>query len=317
MHRLTAAFLTLAALALPLAPAPARADGENNRAIILDQYLWSAEDGYTTQPNYFRPPASGCGFMMYNPVTQMYECAGFGQNFTFDSFTHKVEISGVNASQILDASDLGVLLVKASSSSAARTSLGLGTSATTAASAYATATQGGKADTAVQPAGLTWANVASKPSFATVATSGSYTDLSNKPTALTSLAVNNTPARSIVTAINAANGFQPHATKYSDVGYSITIQANATGLIAGASSGYVVMETCTTNSATGTDWKEIGRWGNGQSFTSILTLSSQQPITSDVRRTIQAGNWLRLRSVDVAGTPTYTFVSGQEVQPPQ
>ena len=46
----------------------------------------------------------------------------------------------------------------------------LGTAAATDASAYATAAQGAKADTAVQPASL-----------ATVATSGNYNDLTNKP----------------------------------------------------------------------------------------------------------------------------------------
>lgn len=47
----------------------------------------------------------------------------------------------------------------------------LGTAAATNASAYATAAQGAKADTAVQPGSLS-----------TVATSGNYTDLTNRPT---------------------------------------------------------------------------------------------------------------------------------------
>jgi hypothetical protein len=58
----------------------------------------------------------------------------------------------------------------------ARTNLGLGTAATTDASAYATAAQGAKADTAIQSADL-----------AAVATSGDYDDLSNKPTVPTTL----------------------------------------------------------------------------------------------------------------------------------
>jgi hypothetical protein len=53
----------------------------------------------------------------------------------------------------------------------ARANLGLGTAATTDASAYATAAQGAKADTAVQSADL-----------ATVATTGDYDDLTDKPT---------------------------------------------------------------------------------------------------------------------------------------
>jgi hypothetical protein len=78
------------------------------------------------------------------------------------------------------ASTIGEKLAKASNLSdltnagTARTNLGLGTAATTAASAYATAAQGTKADSAIQSGDL-----------ATVATSGSYADLTNKPTLLT------------------------------------------------------------------------------------------------------------------------------------
>lgn len=57
-----------------------------------------------------------------------------------------------------------------SNAGTARTNLGLGTAATTSASDYATAAQGSLADSAVQPGDL-----------ATVATSGDYDDLSNKP----------------------------------------------------------------------------------------------------------------------------------------
>ncbi len=57
-----------------------------------------------------------------------------------------------------------------SSASTARTNLGLGTAATTASTDYATAAQGALADSATQPGDL-----------ATVATTGDYDDLSNKP----------------------------------------------------------------------------------------------------------------------------------------
>ena len=74
----------------------------------------------------------------------------------------------------LDASAIstfGLTLVDDASASAARTTLGLGSAATTASSAYATAAQGTLAASATQPGDL-----------ATVATSGAYNDLTGKPT---------------------------------------------------------------------------------------------------------------------------------------
>jgi hypothetical protein len=61
----------------------------------------------------------------------------------------------------------------------ARTNLGLGTAATTDATAYATSSQGSLAESALQPGDL-----------ATVATSGSYNDLIDKPTLGTAAATN-------------------------------------------------------------------------------------------------------------------------------
>lgn len=64
----------------------------------------------------------------------------------------------------------GRSLVGAADAAAGRAALGLGTASTTAASAYASAAQGAKADSAAQPGDL-----------AVVATSGAYADLSGLP----------------------------------------------------------------------------------------------------------------------------------------
>lgn len=53
--------------------------------------------------------------------------------------------------QVSDSTTTGRALLTAVDAAAARTALGLGTAATTAATAYATAAQGAKADTAIQP----------------------------------------------------------------------------------------------------------------------------------------------------------------------
>jgi hypothetical protein len=84
--------------------------------------------------------------------------------------------------------------------SGARTNLGLGTAATTDASAYATAAQGAKADTAIQSADL-----------ATVATTGDYDDLSNKPTVPTTL---DSLTDVVITSATNGQGLQFNGTNW-------------------------------------------------------------------------------------------------------
>ncbi len=84
--------------------------------------------------------------------------------------------------------------------SGARTNLGLGTAATTSASDYATAAQGAKADTAIQSADL-----------ATVATSGDYDDLTNKPTVPTNL---DSLTDVVITSATNGQGLQFNGTNW-------------------------------------------------------------------------------------------------------
>ncbi len=82
----------------------------------------------------------------------------------------------------------------------ARNNLGLGTAATTDTSAYATAAQGAKADTAIQSADL-----------ATVATSGDYDDLTNKPTVPTNL---DSLTDVVITSATNGQGLQFNGTNW-------------------------------------------------------------------------------------------------------
>ena len=84
------------------------------------------------------------------------------------------------------------------SASASRTNLGLGTAATTDATAYATAAQGSLADSAVQPADL-----------ATVATTGAYGDLSGLPTLGTAAATDATAYATAAQGSLADSAVQP------------------------------------------------------------------------------------------------------------
>jgi hypothetical protein len=89
----------------------------------------------------------------------------------------------------------------------------LGTAAAEDASDFATAAQGAKADTALQPgAGIAWADVSGKPTFATVATSGSYADLSGKPTLGTAAAAATGDFATAAQGALAASALQPGAS---------------------------------------------------------------------------------------------------------
>ncbi len=63
-------------------------------------------------------------------------------------------LQSVSSATISDASAAGRAVLTAADQTAQRSAMGLGTAAVTAASDYATAVQGGKADTAIQPAGM-------------------------------------------------------------------------------------------------------------------------------------------------------------------
>lgn len=147
------------------------------------------------------------------------------------------------------------------------------------------------------------------PALATVATTGSYADLTNLPAVPS---INNTPSHSIVTTAASANGFQISSTRNTSVFYSVNIATTAT--IGGSADGYVVLEVAATNSSTASDWKEISRFRNGQSISLAVALQSVQNIGGELMGVVPVGYYVRLRSVNSNGTPTFTYVSGQEVQ---
>lgn len=151
--------------------------------------------------------------------------------------------------------------------------------------------------------------------LANAGTAGTYTglttDAKGRVTSGTQLSVNNAPARSIVTTAAAANGWQPSATQNALLSYSVNITTTAT--IGGASTGYVVLEVCSTNSSVAANWLEVGRVTNSQTITLAIALQSIQIIGGCVACMIPAGYYARLRSVSSSGSPTFTYVSGQEV----
>lgn len=121
----------------------------------------------------------------------------------------------------------------------------------------------------------------------------------------------NQPSRTIQTVAAAANGWQLSTTRDASVGYACSITTVAT--IGGAAIGYAVLEICPTNSAVAANWVEIDRVTNSQTITLAIALQSSQTISTSVRGIVPSGYFARIRSVSVSGSPTFTYVSGQEV----
>lgn len=113
-------------------------------------------------------------------------------------------------------------------------------------------------------------------------------------------------SHSIVTG-TGATGFQVSATRPSNNCYSVTVNSGST-LLAPVY-GNVVFEIAATNSATAGDWTEVARTGGGDTVGLLHTGTA----TGQICAFVPAGYYSKLRSVNGAGTPTYSYNSGQEV----
>lgn len=137
-------------------------------------------------------------------------------------------------------------------------------------------------------------------SISPVGFSGSYSDLSNKPP---------TPSQSAATrALNTA--FQVSTTRNSQVVYSVTISNTVS--LTGGSAGGIVLEIA-TNSGFTSGVQELSRVSNSNTGTLVVGLVLTDAVSQNLKGYIPAGYYVRLRTFNTTGTPTYTYVSGQEV----
>lgn len=209
----------------------------------------------------------------------------------------------------------------------------LGTAAAQNSTAFATAAQGTKADTALQnvtglvTAGtgttVTGSGTSGAPYVVNASNAGTVTSIicgtgltggtitSTGTCAAIARSWNNTPGRSIVTG-TGATGFQVSSTRDSSINYSVTVSTTAT--IGTPSAGSISLEIASTNSATPSDWLPIGAvCGNSQNITLAALLSSVQAVTCQISTNLPAGWYVKIRSVTVSGSPIYTYLSGQEM----
>lgn len=142
------------------------------------------------------------------------------------------------------------------------------------------------------------AKLLNKPSFATVAFTGNYADLSG------------TPARSFSYTTRSLNTcFQVSASRDALVTYGVDI-ATTLSLTTGQQ-GTVYLETY-TNSSCSAGTQEITRFVNGNTGTLTIGLALTQNVTGTLTGVIPAGSYLQLRTQNNTGTPTFTARPGQE-----
>lgn len=138
-----------------------------------------------------------------------------------------------------------------------------------------------------------------------------YNDGSNSISLRTRSFTNNA-SRSTTTG-TGATGFQVSSSRDALVNYSVTISTAVQIGVATNVDGYAVLEIAPTNSATAGDWIEIARTAQAQNIGLALALSSTQKGGGNLTGVVPAGYYAKIRTVNTAGTPTYTYNSGQEV----
>jgi hypothetical protein len=149
-----------------------------------------------------------------------------------------------------------------------------------------------------------YSDLTGKPTYAAVATSGSYNDLTSKPTIPTLV----TPSQSSATrSFNTV--FQVSSSRNAVVSYSgsITTTANITS----GQDGSIILEMASDSGFTA-NVQQLAKMRNSQVYTLAVAIQGVQTITSTLSGFVPAGYYVRLRTVNTTGTPTYAYDMGQE-----
>lgn len=117
----------------------------------------------------------------------------------------------------------------------------------------------------------------------------------------------NTSQASASRALNTA--FQVSADRFAYASYSVSIGTSIS--ISGGQSGSAILEIATDSGFT-TNVQELGRINNNQTGTLTIGLALSQNITGNLSGSIPPGYYARIRTVNNTGTPSFSYVSGQE-----
>lgn len=104
--------------------------------------------------------------------------------------------------------------------------------------------------------------------------------------------------------------FQVSTSRDSQVQYSIDISCTSTLL--GGQAGTVILEMA-TNSGFTTGVQTLSQFINSNSVSLAIAITVVQVNTACLTGYIPAGNFVRIRTVNTTGTPTFTLQVGQEV----
>lgn len=143
--------------------------------------------------------------------------------------------------------------------------------------------------------------------LATVATTGSYNDLSSKPS------VGGTRTQSTLSLSmvgTGATGTQIDATH--DALIAVTISTNATASIAGAATSTVALKICATNNATEASWTTVQTSETSQSYSLAVAIQGVTGGKGCLSSLVPAGWYAKLVNTG-SGTHSESFVSGQKV----
>lgn len=153
----------------------------------------------------------------------------------------------------------------------------------------------------VMTTGRVWREISPWPGLSPVAFTGSYNDLLDKPT--TSGASPTVVSRTL----NAC--YLVSSTRGSFVSYSVDVAATLS-LLTGQF-GTVIVEY-SDDSGCSTNTLVVGSSANGNTGTLTIGLNLTQTSTATISGFVPANKYLKIRTVNTTGTPTFTYRAGQE-----
>lgn len=116
------------------------------------------------------------------------------------------------------------------------------------------------------------------------------------------------PSFGVASSKSFNTAFQVSATKNAYIFYSIQIAATLS--LTSGQNGTVSLQICATSGGT---FVEIGKIGNGNTGTLTIGINTVQTQIYVLPGYVPAGYYVKLVSTNVTGTPTFTFITGQEV----